>query len=132
MLIKATQFFVGFAIEVINDEHIWRGSIPFHFSVGVESRYSGFNHSTTRISIFRELRIVFMSVLSRPTCTFAQNEKGQHVHLAHLQSALLDSVELLPASSSAWILSTYMSQLRPETRPPDAVCLHVESNCGRS
>lgn len=131
MLIKATQLFVGFTIEVIHDEHIWRGKIPFLFSVGAVSRYSGLSHSTNRISIFRELRTIFMSVL-RPTCTFAQNEKGQHLQHAHFQSALLDVCELLPASSSAWILSTYMSQLRPEICPPDAVCVHVESNSGRS
>ena len=65
-----------------------------------------------------------MLVKYQPTSHFRENEKGHHRH-AHIQSALVDMFEVLPASSSAWIMSTYMSQLRPGTRPPDAVCLRT-------
>lgn len=66
-----------------------------------------------------------MSVLSRPTYKNPQDERGHRRHHARYQSTLFDMFELLPASSSAWIMSTYMNQGRPETRPPDAVCLRA-------
>lgn len=66
-----------------------------------------------------------MSVLSRPSHHNPEDEKGHHRRHARYQSTLLDLFELLPASSSAWIMSTYMNRRWPENRPPDAVCLRA-------
>ncbi|KAH8735478.1 hypothetical protein BGZ61DRAFT_79959 [Ilyonectria robusta] len=61
------------------------------------------------------------SIIEKTNKPPQRNEKG-HGHHAPVHKALVDLVELLPASSGAWIMTTYMNQLCKATRPPDATC----------
>lgn len=63
-----------------------------------------------------------MSSIIEKTNDTSERNKKRHGHHAPVQKVFVDMVELLPASSSAWIMTKYMNQLCKATRPPDAVC----------
>ncbi|KAH7160204.1 hypothetical protein B0J13DRAFT_123924 [Dactylonectria estremocensis] len=64
------------------------------------------------------------SILEKNNESPQPNGKG-HEHHVPVHKILVDLVELLPATPSVWIMTTYMNQLCEATRPPDATWLRA-------